>query len=184
MRLGRTFRNASALCASVPPCLTAIRKRRVASLRGGGNRVHLQQHVLGYRSVPTLLAVVPRLFPSCRPTFSGVPRKTLLRLLVWASVRVLGPRRVEQRSSGGYWAQTRKIEGIKTSNRGLEKGERGGSGGVDLKPIRYASRMRCTAKSTSTVDAVRQSGRTGHLSSTVLFAKISWSRFTLTPAPA
>jgi hypothetical protein len=52
----------------------------------------------------------------CRPTFSGVPRRTaadmglgetpsLGRLLIWASVRLLGAGRVDQRSNGGCWAQ-------------------------------------------------------------------------------
>ena len=55
----------------------------------------------------------------CCPTFEGVPLDATLRLLVWASVRVLGAGRVEQRSNGGCWAQ-----GVcrgQSSNRGVRK---------------------------------------------------------------
>ena len=53
----------------------------------------------------------------CRPTFSRVSQRTILRLLVWASVRVLEAGRVEQRSSGGCWAQPRPV--VQSSNRGV-----------------------------------------------------------------
>ena len=62
------------------------------------------------RSLPLALPLVLPLALPPDILRCAVPCTTLLRLLVWASVRVLG--RVEQRSSGGYWAQV-SAEGIR-----------------------------------------------------------------------
>ena len=105
---------------------------RMGNLRVCGPLPCHQQRVCGPRPCHQRVfgCRVPRLLPSAlaaRHSLSQVCLGRLLRLLVWASVRVLGAGRVEQRSNGGCWAQ-----GVcrgQSSNRAVRESSGGDFGG-------------------------------------------------------
>jgi hypothetical protein len=66
-----------------------------------------------------------------------VPLKATLRLLVWASIRVLGEGRVEPRSNGGCWAQG--VCRAQSSNRGER--ERSGADLAEVSALGVSERQ-------------------------------------------